>query len=1099
MNAQAGLVVVATLCAALSSVRATECVWEGGSGDWTAKENWRGEIVPSTGDKAILRSAGEPITVNIDVEGVSLDRLWVEGSGSVTLTGHGYTLTGYSEAADPILMSALENDVFTNAAPLTLGRGSGTTFLMTSNTIEYVGSVTITGTAAVRPRGKTTGKHVFRSVVDGPSARIEDSNATYFFYGPVRLAELRSGTGSNGHAEIYSTGNDIPILLAGYYKGITAWVAGAFPTNAVLTWKDTEYGPSDAFYDFYGDQVVNRIDKPNMPIASGSTTLNEGMDYIRGYNNATLTLRATESCVSCAAVKNSCSLAWDPLDDHTIEFRGRENTLNGTLRVNRGTMILGRDSVISKMATFKNATGLYVADGAVFKIEDGGENPFTDGKVDAEIAGSGSVYVPEGVTVAFKSLAVGGVRLESGATYMSAPWLSGGGTVKTATVATPDFTYWQAPADGNWSEEANWTEGVPAADKTAYLTANTASYAVTVDEDPVFRALVANTLGAFSTTLRILTDRTFDGFKSLTLGCGAKIDVVAGKKLTLLPYAPTSPTETDRSSVAVKLEDGAEISVGAGSTLTLTGGVFNARNGILTASSSDPSVTTKVSVVGGTLDLAAYVNFSVPVRIGEGALLHATDSTVLFRNVADPSGAELNYSLLTSTGGEIVFDGTTSVTNLGLAGKNSYVYFGSGRTRFEDDAQLVFASGVQNFACSPSAENTTAELEFLGSSAICKDPDRTSVNTGVKGSTARMLFDTDAPGTMSFGGYLLVGLGDGTGELRIKKGSYKMTTYTARIGGQSTYTSTYTATHASTGVVTVANGATLELQTTIGQNEKVARSWIGSNGPRQLPGLNIGDAPGNKAEDACYYGRLEIDGGTVRNTVGFLTIGLGLGAKGEVILKDGTFKSQYAGQYTSSEITNVVVIGAFDGEGAFRQTGGAFETIREVYVGGATTNQCHRNASMWGDNLATRHNAKGLLSVRGGTFSTESILAVGEDGSGTVEVGGTGSITAKDDIVLANGTRSVLRYVMDADGKCGSICSTDGDVRFSAGSVIQVDVSAYEGDRNRHVIFDLPNAVDADEATIELIGAKDPSASLRLHGGRLVYLAREKGMVLILR
>ena len=150
------------------------------------------------------------------------------------------------------------------------------------------------------------------------------------------------------------------------------------------------------------------------------------------------------------------------------------------------------------------------------------------------------------------------------------------------------------------------------------------------------------------------------------------------------------------------------------------------------------------------------------------------------------------------------------------------------------------------------------------------------------------------------------------------------------------------------------------------------------------------------------------------------------------------------------------------------------------------------------------HEAKGLLRVWGGSFDASTRnMYLGCDGTGRIEIGPTGKVSAKN-LVLSNAVAGVatssLRFEFDADG-VGQI-AVGGRLTVKPGSKLEVDVGNYSAQKSGYnvVTYDELEGTFSPE-NITLTG--DPElleiAKVRIGGKSIRVSMPRSGVVIIVR
>lgn len=213
--------------------------------------------------------------------------------------------------------------------------------------------------------------------------------------------------------------------------------------------------------------------------------------------------------------------------------------------------------------------------------------------------------------------------------------------------------------------------------------------------------------------------------------------------------------------------------------------------------------------------------------------------------------------------------------------------------------------------------------------------------------------------------------------------------------------------------------------------------------------------------------------GIVTNLSGNTMIGYGRSA--------GTYVQNGGETYLKQEkgwgLVPVVVVGMRGGIGRLVVTNGVFTSkAGTVFVGGCPEedipvfdNQIH-NKLLWEPESVpvNGHDAEGTVTVVDGVFQSGSNVCVGVDGTGTIEmIGSGGTFTAKH-LVMSNATSSVARFVADADGF--SPITVTESLTVTDGMSVQVDLSDYERTGATFRLFDFGSfSGNLDDVYIEVV------------------------------
>ena len=658
-----------------------------------------------------------------------------------------------------------------------------------------------------------------------------------------------------------------------------------------------------------------------------------------------------------------------------------------------------------------------------------------------------TLLVPSGATFALNTMPTMGsggqldIRLENGASVTTAALagqkLPAGITLNghsasfnaqgTLEVDTVDHV-WKTALDGDWFTAANWINGVPDA---------MAPVAIDV---PV----------AADYTV------TFDGTDKSDADCTVTNLVVDGKNIA-----------TPILAVA---------------------------HGKLTISGAAP---------GQTINTAFF-------KVQNGARLVVTnEAEVRVENNEYVNGTPHDFKA-----GEIDFSGTTRLTLAGVPPKpgsngNGHNVFNCRHAAFREQSSIAFEgrqptpaisgnNSVFYFDVRPSARGLSAVLDF-------KD-DFTMVQTGATRSCYELnvgAFDT------GYGGHAVlnvdlnptsvgiplfhansIGYRGGVGELNILRG--KVTGSTDKVafgtpGNANNNTSLYCA----TGLLTVAEGGTMDVECTYGRDASQA-----------LPkGIILGDGLCSSKDTSFFYGRAEI-AGTVQNRYGYLLVGSGMNAKGEYLQTGGSYVG-FPFAKNSTWVLPDVCVGIFGGQGSFKLSGGTFRHNGSFYAGGVTTNELHRYLGATAGLHVPHHDAQGLVEVSGGTLTVTNQFVLGRDGTGTLVLTGTGTVAAAT-LVVSNTTGqadSALVFRTDAQGRCGTLAAATR-LKFFGGK-LRVDLSATPNLRHGFNVLALDEPVEGLVSdTLELVGDEPYTCPHELawsDDGRTLRFTLVRGMKIILR
>ena len=272
------------------------------------------------------------------------------------------------------------------------------------------------------------------------------------------------------------------------------------------------------------------------------------------------------------------------------------------------------------------------------------------------------------------------------------------------------------------------------------------------------------------------------------------------------------------------------------------------------------------------------------------------------------------------------------------------------------------------------------------------------------------------------------------------------------------------------------------------------------------------------SDDISCSGTYNLMGGQLLSTPGYTVIGAGSGV-GRFVQTGGTFShdsSANSNSYTN-HLTGTVnfqypmIIGLVGGSGLYVLSNGTAKVTKDLYIGGAQTNEMPWATTVGIDPAIypeENYDARGVLSVQGGTFTCSSNVFVGVAGSGTIELGGTGSLTVKDNaLVLSNATESVLKFGLPEAGFASAPLKVTGAGRLvlTSGSKLVVDVRGYNGAQGgrKQKLAELA-AVDGAFGDFEVVCDESErsyytDSTYEIKDGALWFRLPRKGTILIVQ
>ena len=1079
----------------------TDCTWTGLGGDglWSNPANWKdasgvGEMPVSGRNDTVILTADTTQDIGDDFSIRQL--LFANADANVTLDGRSIRLTmakggvaigvtggkGFTVCNDLLF----ENDFYI------VGAGTG---------YSCKGNVNFRG--AINAVGKTL-YYTF------------DGSGSYglHFYGPVTAASVEMKETKHRmvcfHRANHAVGKLSRFYGTAYYFPEAEAFAG--PVKPVVSFSHAYCEGSSGRYDLVNDQTFDRIQSDK---ASKDTSDNIGHYSTTPSDYATLTLKATDNASTwariCKMVGGTVSgaglihLVYDPQGDYTQTFNGRTHSFSGLIEVKRGTIRSDAGT------TWSNVPKVVVWPGATFEISETNNvaNPLPDLQ-QLFVAKGGTVKVPEGVTLT-ATVNYDGTWQPAGA--CSGDWLVGGGTVTAQTFSPSELT-WANARGGDWSVAANWMpEEVPDVDSPASVDNTAAEGTLTVTVASAAAPATNLTAGAntpFSGTVAFDVSALWPFTRGwLTFDKGTSVTVKDGGHLFVDDVA--TGTKDDVSDVRIALKNGSSLTVKSGGTLTYTNAQGRLVVGEVGAATSALSVE-----AGGTLVFVPGKG-GPAVRVGENGRLDVAGTMRLVRDTKSTA-----LSLLQQAGGAITVSGSGVIDVYSTTGDmQGALTFGTGLTRFTDNAQLKYSGGThynRQLNIGPTAAGETAEVIFDG-------------NSGFSGSIGQCLFGSSdvagethvavlgnaslSPSGSSFSS-LKIGSRYGTSTFDLGHGRLGVGQYGFFVG----YSGDATTEARGSGTLSVSNGAALVVTGTGAISRGTCNSSV-------IPIKNfIGTVVGGWLHAAAapskgarpIVGRLQVadDGSSVKSTQGHFVVGAGK-AEGTVEVSGGTVEvavgqdnvyntsNSNSGQSTPKAewvyfpvyaTNNVMAVGMLGGRGTVELTGGTFTSNLRTFVGGCKTNEWHDGAYFsYGTDkcVANLHDAEGVLRVTGGLFTCTKRVVVGSDGSGLLEIGPSGTFTAPT-LVLSNQTASVLSFKADATrGFTGGLAVTN--LVIASGATLNVDLGGYAG---HSVGLIRAASVEGDFAAVNVTGQGDVDALVRKTptGYRLSML---RGALLIVR
>ena len=620
-------------------------------------------------------------------------------------------------------------------------------------------------------------------------------------------------------------------------------------------------------------------------------------------------------------------------------------------------------------------------------------------------------------------------------------------------------TVWKSAVDGLWTNAAAWTEGVPNGNAAA-LTNSAGSYAVTVDTTPAtpYGALIIS--NALGNTTRLNVNAS--GFTStngiFVLGRGAEVVVSNGG---VMGYSgrPTSVFDD-----FFRIKDGG--------TLRIDGGKVDFADLRLSPSGTTNSFLLVGDKSAGRLEInsgelrltgatVAETNKTVYLRVGYGAggngELVMTGGNVAIYNLT--SGSDFNNEALNVGCGGNGARGTVSLSGgavvavsnaVAIGGSRGFVttgtvdVAGSALLAMSDSAYMTIGRFSKAFGTLTIRENGTVQIP--------------AVNLGYENGRAVLNIQDNGTLKVGSGGILMTARSNtGSSELNLS------------------------------GNGCILSGGALQMSLLWdpypGTSYSVTR--LSGNGLISAKGILVAEVGFLTTEKGTA--ELEIGGGIVTNTSWFIVGNGGSLATGRV--------TQTGGYMHQAQTAKSIFIGMGGGYGSYALSGGRVDAFKNVYVGGAVSNEFA--LALGGDTRwheSPDDSTTGLLQINGGVFNVtnSSSLCLGGDGKGTLAMGSNGLCVA-DNIILSNQVQSVVHFTFGEHG-IGTLSARQKLV-IAAGAKLEVDATAYEGAANWVKLIDCSTregAFAAENITVTgggvVVQDKDEDIWLQKSRGTVIQL-----------
>ena len=1032
-------------------------LWTNATGDnrWSTPGNWRENAVPAASDVVYTSNTVAGAVIWVDVP-IKVSSIRIEGTEDLTFYGEKITLSTYFSLPT---VSGNTRNYHTAIAPF-LAYVSGATV---SNEVEMTSTgsagvitarrdLTFVGKVSAPSATKFTHHNGLQDDTDGypnpnpqptlsflggfsaPNAVVAPTcypNSFVRFTGKVEVKQLTTADWTNAKYALATDDISVENGIHDVYYTCTTYaeVANAFPSNTVFAPVAKGSGAATSAnarsVNLLGhDQTIDRLSLGDATFADPATACANIRSTASASSEtavpATLTLRATASAVTPYAIIDAVSVVYDPMEaEFTQTFSNRVHATTGTLTVKGGAMCLKGETTFANVPLVSVMSGARLevgttggpvfGDAAILDVKGTlrvaeGAQLFSTGKGEINV-NSGKVILPANAKISIAQLKVKGVP-QPVATYtagdVGVDWLVGEGASVTVTQSFVG-SYWAMPTDGTWGTAAAWLpEGVPTAD--ANITANTKDFTVTVaaDAGTVEGLTIVN--ADKTTTLSVAKSLTVTR-PLLDIGRGAVVDVPEGGTLT---YEPGTCATKDETTVQrVNIHDGGELRISGGTfeTTKFNGGWDVQTGGKITISSGKLSFGME-----GKTEAFNWESKSTGLRLYDGASLEMNGGVL----AVDSEGWDLTPCFVLY-GGSALFGGTAELqTDPQL--KTGYMWlFGSGKARFENSASIRAASDSQKYLHLVATQSgVPLEIDFVDHTVFAGPQ---TVLLGANGSNlagAKMRYASDQTSVVA-SNFMVLGFGFGDSELNLESGTIQLGGGGLHLGAWGVRNDTAKGTpHTASGTVNMTGGM-IDIRNGGGVGD-------------YINGLVVGDGStvyNNEASlKSKFAGTLNISGGTITNSVGnwlsdpYLIVGIGA-AEGTINQTGGTISFKPLNRWTTAPV--FAVIGMGGAKGTWKMSGGTVELGNELYLGGCTTGAGgafkHDVPVLSGHVYpgADKHDAVGLLSLSGGTFSVGKDLIVSEDGTGTLELKPGAKLTVGGNLDARTGSK----LVVDARGYSG--------------------------------------------------------------------------------
>ncbi len=538
-------------------------------------------------------------------------------------------------------------------------------------------------------------------------------------------------------------------------------------------------------------------------------------------------------------------------------------------------------------------------------------------------------------------------------------------------------------------------------------------------------------------------------------------------------------------------------------TVTLDGSEVTTTNLFLNNHGS--GTVTLLVTNNAVLNVKGHTTSDPLLTVGVGAKVEVVDATFRLMDQGNDVGYMSSKSSISLDRAEISVRGSGSFIHRGIVKSehkgtekgnlNTFFTFGTGTFAFEDEATFAtqYEDGKTVFyhTFTPSRAGETTKVSFRDNSRTAFPGAAWTLNLGGGGGFSILEFDTGYTGQMNGWSCMHVGGGAGVGELRILRGEVRtggwgyMWVATPQNDGSTGSTLT------STGRVVIAEGGKLIVPCEAPAEDTFSGVQFGH-------GTALTGARGS----SHVYGEMLLSG-TYQQDRGVFLVGTGANGHGVVRQTGGQANVVTDTKSETSTTRGEVAIGVFGGTGRYELADGVFTTAHNVFIGGALTNDLRRYHKNY-TTLDKHHDARGTLAISGGSFNTTTNIVLGRDGTGWIELSGTGTVSAASIVVshTEGQAASGIRFTADATGRCGRIAPAT-KLAFLPGAVVTVDVAALAAQPRRVAIWDLDTAPEGmSDVAFTLVGNEGLRIPNRLElsaDGRTLAWNVTTGTVIILR